>query len=39
MGVKPGLWSLTLNEECKLRLFENKVLRRIFGADEMCTKF
>jgi len=24
-------WSLTLREECKLRVFENKVLRRIFG--------
>jgi hypothetical protein len=25
-------WSLTLKEECKLRVFENKVLRRIFGS-------
>jgi hypothetical protein len=24
-------WSLTLREECWLRVFENKVLRRIFG--------
>ena len=24
-------WSLTLKEERKLRVFENKVLRRIFG--------
>jgi hypothetical protein len=24
-------WSLTLREECMLRVFENKVLRRIFG--------
>jgi hypothetical protein len=24
-------WSLTLKEEHKLRMFENKVLRRIFG--------
>jgi hypothetical protein len=24
-------WSLTLKEELKLRLFENRVLRRIFG--------
>jgi len=24
-------WSLTLKEECKLRVFENRVLRRIFG--------
>jgi len=23
--------SLTLREECKLRVFENRVLRRIFG--------
>jgi len=24
-------WSLTLREECTLRVFENRVLRRIFG--------
>jgi hypothetical protein len=24
-------WSLTLREECRLRVFENRVLRRIFG--------
>jgi hypothetical protein len=24
-------WSLTLREECRLMVFENKVLRRIFG--------
>jgi hypothetical protein len=24
-------WSLTLREECRLRVFENKVPRRIFG--------
>jgi hypothetical protein len=24
-------WSLTLWEECRLRVFENRVLRRIFG--------
>ena len=24
-------WSLTLMEECRLRLFENRILRRIFG--------
>jgi len=24
-------WSLTLREECRLRLFENRVLKRIFG--------
>jgi len=23
-------WSLTLREECRLRMFENRVLRRIF---------
>jgi hypothetical protein len=25
-------WSLTLREECKLRVFENRVLRRMFGS-------
>jgi len=29
MGVKT--WSLTLREERRLRLLENRVLRRIFG--------
>jgi len=24
-------WSLILREECRLRVFENRVLRRIFG--------
>ena len=24
-------WSLTLREECRLRVFENNILRRIFG--------
>jgi hypothetical protein len=24
-------WSLTLKKECRLREFENRVLRRIFG--------
>jgi hypothetical protein len=24
-------WSLTLKDECRLRVFENRVLRRIFG--------
>jgi hypothetical protein len=24
-------WLLTLKEECRLRVFENRVLRRIFG--------
>jgi hypothetical protein len=26
-----GTWSLKLTEECKLRVFENRVLRRMFG--------
>ena len=26
-----GTWSLTLREECRLREFKNRVLRRIFG--------
>jgi hypothetical protein len=26
-----GTWSLTLREERRLRAFENRVLRRIFG--------
>ena len=26
-----GTWSLTLREECWLRIFENRILRRIFG--------
>jgi hypothetical protein len=25
-------WSLTLREECRPRVFENRVLRRIFGS-------
>jgi hypothetical protein len=25
-------WSLTLREECRLRVFETRVLRRIFGS-------
>jgi hypothetical protein len=24
-------WALTFREECRLRVFENRVLRRIFG--------
>jgi hypothetical protein len=24
-------WSLTLREECRLRVFEDRMLRRIFG--------
>ena len=24
-------WPLTLREECRLRVFENRILRRIFG--------
>jgi hypothetical protein len=26
-----GTWPLTLKEESKLRVFENRILRRIFG--------
>jgi hypothetical protein len=26
-----GLWSLTIREEHRLRVFENRLLRRIFG--------
>ena len=26
-----GTWSLTLREECRLRVFENRILRQIFG--------
>jgi hypothetical protein len=29
-GYEP--WSFTLREECRLRVFENMVLRRIFGS-------
>ena len=25
------IWSLTLTEECRLRVFEDRILRRIFG--------
>jgi hypothetical protein len=28
-GCEP--WSLTLREDCRLRVFENRLLRRIFG--------
>jgi hypothetical protein len=24
-------WSLTLREECRLKVFENRALRRVFG--------
>ena len=24
-------WSLTLSEECRLRVFENRIMKRIFG--------
>jgi len=36
-----GTWSLTLREERKLRVFENRVLRRIFGPkrDEVTGKW
>jgi hypothetical protein len=26
-------WSLTLREKCRLKVFENRVLRGIFGAE------
>ena len=26
------IWSLTLTEECRLRVFENRILMRIFGS-------
>jgi hypothetical protein len=26
-------WSLTLRDECRLRVFENRVLRRVFGPE------
>ena len=34
-------WSLTLMEECRLRMFENRVLRGIFGPkrDEVTRKW
>jgi hypothetical protein len=28
-----GTWSPTLREECRLRIFENRVLRRILGPE------
>jgi hypothetical protein len=31
-------WSLTLREERRLRVFENTVLRRIFGPLERCDR-
>ena len=31
MDISCETWSLTLREECKLRVFENKILRQIFG--------
>ena len=33
MVLKHGFetWSLTIREECRLRVFENRILRRIFG--------
>ena len=30
-------WSLTLREDCRLRVFENRVLRRVFGARDEVT--
>jgi len=34
-------WSLTLREDCRLRVFENRMLRRIFGPtiDEVTRKW
>ena len=34
-------WSLILREECRLRVFENRVLRRVFGPkrDEVTGKW
>jgi hypothetical protein len=29
-------WSLTLREEHRLRVFENRVFKRIFGPKKMC---
>jgi hypothetical protein len=29
--ILPATWSLTLRKEHRLRVFENRVLRRIFG--------
>jgi hypothetical protein len=31
-------WSLTLREQHRLRVFENRVLRRIFGQDRIMEK-
>jgi hypothetical protein len=31
-------WSLTLREEYRLRVFENRVLRRIFGSRQQGSK-
>ena len=28
-------WSLTLSEECRLRVFEKRIMRRIFGPRRM----
>jgi hypothetical protein len=30
-------WSLTLKEDHRLRVFENKVLRKIFWTEEICS--
>jgi hypothetical protein len=30
-NIEVGLWSLVLREEHRLKAFENRVLRRIFG--------
>jgi hypothetical protein len=31
LEIKKKIWSLTLREECRVRVFENRVLGRIFG--------
>jgi hypothetical protein len=31
VNYSPTRWSLTLREERRLRVFENRVLRRVFG--------
>jgi hypothetical protein len=33
LGVKAATWSLTLREERRLRVFENRVLRNVFGPE------
>ena len=33
IGIQRDTWPVTMREECRLRVFENGVLREIFGAD------